>query len=134
MISCRPNEINQVFMSLLVNACQAVVARQDGLGGPVPLEVRICSRLHHNEVVVMVSDQGIGMTPEVSGQVFEPFFTTKGRDGTGLGLAISHEIVHRHGGRFSVESVEGEGTTFTVYLPSSPVNEREEVGSGQGRE
>lgn len=70
--------------------------------------------------VITVADSGDGMSAEVQSTAFEPFFTTKDRSkGTGLGLAIVHGIVRQHGGHIELESREGEGTTFRVYLPAT---------------
>jgi two-component system, NtrC family, sensor kinase len=71
-------------------------------------------------IVIEVADTGAGMTPEVMQRVFDAFFTTKRREGTGLGLSISQMLVTRQGGRISVESELGKGTTFTVWLPKAP--------------
>ena len=71
-------------------------------------------------MVIEVADTGAGMTADVMQRVFDPFFTTKRREGTGLGLSISQMLVTRQGGRISVESELGIGTTFTVWLPEAP--------------
>ncbi|MEB3330619.1 MAG: ATP-binding protein [Candidatus Sericytochromatia bacterium] len=101
--------LQQVFMNLIVNGCQAIQdkgtlslrgGRQDG------------------GVLVEVSDTGVGIGPDVLPRIFEPYFSTKGPDqGTGLGLPISKRIVEKHGGRLEVESTPGVGTTFRVVLP-----------------
>ena len=106
---CNPGEINQVIMNLVVNAAQAI----DG-EGTITVETR-----HDGDTVsIRVSDTGAGITPDAVDELFTPFFTTKPPgEGTGLGLSISHGIVERHGGRIDVESVRGEGSTFTVVLP-----------------
>ncbi len=70
-------------------------------------------------VAIQVSDTGTGMTPEVMRKVFDPFFSTKRREGTGLGLSISQMLATRQGGKISVESQPGLGTTFTVWLPAA---------------
>jgi signal transduction histidine kinase len=67
-------------------------------------------------VKIMIRDTGKGMSPEKAEQIFEPFFSDKNR-GTGLGLAITRNIIEQHHGIISVESREGEGTTFTIVLP-----------------
>jgi two-component system NtrC family sensor kinase len=74
-----------------------------------------------NEVAVSVSDTGQGIAPEILDRIFDPFFTTKAAgEGTGLGLSVSLGIVQEHGGRISVESQVGRGSTFTVWLPIAP--------------
>jgi two-component system cell cycle sensor histidine kinase/response regulator CckA len=66
-----------------------------------------------------VSDTGAGIAPDVLPHIFEPFFTTKGpSEGSGLGLAQVHGIVGQHRGHIDVETLVGEGTTFTIYLPA----------------
>ncbi|RKH73463.1 PAS domain S-box protein [Corallococcus sp. AB049A] len=99
----------QVFVNLITNACHAMQP-----GGLVSL-----STLQEGpEAVVRVRDTGTGIDPRNLSRIFEPFFTTKpeGR-GTGLGLSICQGIVENHGGRLTVESTLGQGTTFTVRLP-----------------
>jgi two-component system cell cycle sensor histidine kinase/response regulator CckA len=108
--------LGQVFLNLLVNAAQAIVA-----GDPEGNEIAILTRtLGDSDVCVEVRDTGRGIPPEVLPHVFEPFFTTKPASvGTGLGLSICRNIVAGFGGRIEVESVVGRGTTFQVVLPSS---------------
>ena len=76
------------------------------------------SRREGDHILVTISDTGCGMPEEVKARIFEPFFTTKepGK-GTGLGLSISHDIIKKHAGEISVESVPGRGTTFVIRLP-----------------
>jgi signal transduction histidine kinase len=72
-------------------------------------------------LVIDVADTGVGMSAEVASRLFEPFFTTKAPGkGTGLGLATAHSIVHEAGGWLDVETAEGQGTTFRVFLPVAP--------------
>jgi two-component system NtrC family sensor kinase len=108
-ILCYPQELNQVFMNLLVNASHAI--KQNG-------EIRIVTARRDEQVVVEISDTGCGIPPENLSRIFETFFTTKevGK-GTGLGLSISSEIVKKHRGRIEVESTVGVGTTFRIWLP-----------------
>jgi signal transduction histidine kinase/ActR/RegA family two-component response regulator len=104
----RESDLREALTNLLLNAVDAMPR-----GGT--LTVR--SRLVGAEVVIEVSDTGIGMPAEVRSRVFEPFFTTKGEAGTGLGLSLVHSIVERHHGEIHVASAEGQGTTFTLRLP-----------------
>jgi signal transduction histidine kinase len=69
-------------------------------------------------VSIIFHDTGSGIAPEHLGKIFDPFFTTKGATkGTGLGLAVSYGIIKKHAGDIEVESVMGQGTTFTVKVP-----------------
>jgi len=103
----------QVFVNLVTNAAQALKDR----GGTVTLGLASVG----DSVAATVADDGRGMTPEVKSRIFEPFFTTKpDGHGIGLGLSIVQGIVGRHAGTIGVESVPGEGTTFTVLLPKNP--------------
>jgi PAS domain S-box-containing protein len=105
-------QIKQVFLNLITNAAQAMPK-----GGTLGLRtVRL-----GNEVAISVSDTGQGIPPEIQERIFEPFFTTKAvGEGTGLGLSVSFGIIQEHRGRISVESRVGQGSTFTVWLPTSP--------------
>jgi signal transduction histidine kinase len=108
-LHCYPQQLNQVFMNLLVNAAHAI----DTQG-----EVRIRTWSNAGFIHISITDSGCGITDEVKSHIFEPFFTTKeAGKGTGLGLSISSEIVRNHGGEIKVESEVGRGSTFTVSLP-----------------
>lgn len=108
-----PHELQQVALNLILNAVDAIP--EDGKRrGRIEVEVREDGE----SVVLRVTDDGIGMTPEVLAQCFDLFFTTKEvGEGTGLGLAVVHNIVTNHGGRIEVESSPGTGATFRVVLP-----------------
>ncbi len=106
-----PQQLNHVFMNLILNAAEAM----DGRG---TLTLRTREVPGEEAFEVDVADTGMGIPPEIVSRVFEPFFTTKevGK-GTGLGLSVVYGIVERHNGRIRIDSVVGSGTTFTVTLP-----------------
>lgn len=109
-IVCNPQQLNQVFLNLLVNAAQAM--EQQGV-------ITVKTWVEPDWVCVSVSDTGKGMPESVRKRIFEPFYTTKpAGKGTGLGLSISADIIRKHHGEITVESEEGKGTTFTVRLPA----------------
>ena len=110
-ISCDPDQIQQVLIVLLVNACEAM-----GQGGSVTVST---GALHNGEgVLITVRDTGPGISKDVQTQIFEPFFSTKDdQHRTGLGLAVARGIIDRHGGTITVESNPGQGAEFRVQLP-----------------
>ena len=108
-VLCRPQQISQVVMNLLVNAAHSISA--NGV-------ISVSTSMSGDAVEISISDTGCGISPENLEKIFEPFFTTKeAGKGTGLGLAISCDIVRKHGGELLVRSEVGQGTTFTVRLP-----------------
>jgi signal transduction histidine kinase len=112
-IRCYPSRLNQVFMNLLINACQSIQGRG---------EIRIRTSLCNQQVKIAISDTGTGIKEEHLKKIFDPGFTTKGVGvGTGLGLSISARIIHDHRGEIEVESELGKGTTFTISLPINEV-------------
>ena len=92
-------------------------------GGSVSLVVRQAPRPDEQGVVITIRDTGSGIPPEMLSRIFEPFFTLKplGK-GTGLGLSLTRKIVETHGGQIHVESVVGEGTQFSIWLPAHRVD------------
>ncbi|MBI4303638.1 MAG: histidine kinase [Chloroflexi bacterium] len=103
------DQLQQVCTNLIMNAIQAMPG-----GGLLTLRTSGDS----NEVKVEVRDTGVGISQENMRKLFTPFFTTKREvKGVGLGLAVSYGIIQRHHGRIEVKSKEGEGSTFTVFLP-----------------
>jgi len=118
-LRCYPMELKQVFMNILVNAYQAIESAigRDGSRGLI----RIVTFEEADGITVRISDTGVGISEADRKRIFEPFFSTKEVGaGTGLGLSTSYAIVERHGGRMTVESVVGEGSTFSVWLPFEP--------------
>lgn len=112
-------QISQVIYNLVINAKQAMLK-----GGIIHIHAENItigegSRFNPgNYVKITMTDQGIGISKENLPKIFDPFFITK-KDGNGLGLATSYSIIARHNGYLDVESREGYGTTFFIYLPAS---------------
>jgi two-component system NtrC family sensor kinase len=113
-----PHQLQQLFLNLFTNAIDAM---KDGG------QLRVKTEQDNSTVRVLVSDTGIGMSPQYLKHLFRPFFSTKefGK-GTGLGLAICKEIVKSHGGQITVESNVGQGTEFTILFPLGGPNEKTE--------
>lgn len=111
-VRCRPQQLTQVFLNILVNAAQAV-----GENGKITIRTFRIS----GKAIVEICDNGTGMSEDVKKRIFDPFFTTKpvGK-GTGLGLSIAYNIVKKHGGSLEVESQPGKGTRFMIKLPLEP--------------
>jgi len=108
-ISCRRDQLTQVFINLLINASHAI--KDHGT-------ITIRSRLEQELVIVSISDTGTGIPEQNMSRLFDPFFTTKDTGkGTGLGLAISFNIIEEHQGEIQVESQKGKGSTFTIRIP-----------------
>jgi two-component system NtrC family sensor kinase len=109
---CDSSQVQQAFTNFLANAAEAI-------NGPGGITIRSWRDASRKTAAVSFTDTGCGIPQADMERIFEPFFTTKqGGHGTGLGLAIAYGIVERHGGTIKVESLPGEGTTFTVHLPA----------------
>lgn len=111
-----PDQMQQVIMNLLINAQQAIVTH----GSITITGSTLCvpEQGSGSYVLLQIADTGPGMPEAVRSQLFDPFFTTKEPgQGTGLGLTVVHGIISAHQGWIQVESIEGEGTTFSLYLP-----------------
>jgi len=107
-VLCYSQQINQVFMNLLVNAAQSI--QEKGT-------ITISTRADKNYVEIEISDTGSGIKVEHLSKIFDPFFTTKDvGKGTGMGLNVSYNIIKKHNGTIDVKSKEKEGTTFTIRL------------------
>ncbi len=144
-IMADPGLIEQILMNLAVNARDAMPK-----GGTLRISTRALTMGKSaiadldgvdpgDFIQISVSDTGKGMSPEVKEKVFEPFFTTKDKDhGSGLGLATVFAIIRQHNGHISVDSEQGTGTTFNLFLPAiimeaSPENVSRDENSSRGK-
>ncbi|NOX35955.1 MAG: response regulator [Calditrichaeota bacterium] len=100
--------LREVFLNLLNNALDAMPN-----GGKVVIQ----TSMKANQVLVFVSDTGMGIPEEIREKIFEPFFTTKGEKGNGLGLSIAADIIQRHNGKIYVDSIPKKGSIFMIELP-----------------
>jgi PAS domain S-box-containing protein len=138
-VKADPGQVEQVLMNLAINARDAMPH-----GGKLMMETsnvdvglelaRDLELVHGAYVMLKVTDSGHGMDAETLVHIFEPFFTTKPMGkGTGLGLSTVYGIVKQSGGSIQVESEEGRGTTFRVYLPVAEgvMSKRQELRAGE---
>jgi CheY-like chemotaxis protein len=132
------DQINQAIHNLVLNADQAMPQ-----GGTITIAVSNFALPATqpspqglepgNYVKISIKDEGAGMPEETLPKIFDPYFTTK-KEGRGLGLASCYSIVSKHGGAIEVESEEGKGSTFTLYLPASNNQpEKKKIGAYRGQ-
>lgn len=142
-VECDEGQISQVIQNLVINAHEAMAS-----GGTIWIKARnLTIGEEHNKdlplrkgnyVEISIQDEGIGIPKELLSKIFDPYFTAK-QKGSGLGLSIAHSIMQRHGGLITVKSKTGVGTTFFLYLPTSPISpipqkdEKEQLARGTGR-
>jgi len=113
-VECNANELNQIFVNLIVNACHAIEDTKDGEMG----SIAISSKILGAGIEVRIRDDGSGIAQADQERIFDMFFTTKPPgQGTGQGLAICHNIIKNHHGEITVNSKPGEGTSFMITLP-----------------
>ncbi|KPJ62014.1 MAG: hypothetical protein AMJ42_00335 [Deltaproteobacteria bacterium DG_8] len=110
-------ELREVITNLINNAIDAM---------PQGGEIRIKTLMDNRHVVIKFEDTGSGIPKAFMYNIFDPFFTTKGPKATGLGLSVSYGIINRHGGNIKVDSIEDQGTTFSIQLPLSEQTGKEE--------
>ncbi len=108
-IICFPDEINQLFMHLIVNSAHAI----EGKG-----EIHIITKREKNTIFITISDTGKGIPNKLLKTIFEPGFTTKREESSGLGLSIVNHIVQHHKGEIKISSTVGKGTQITICLPT----------------
>jgi len=114
-----PQDIGRVILNLITNAFYAVNAKKQEIGDSFEPVVSIITKKIDGKVEIKVVDNGEGIPEQVLDKIFQPFFTTKPTgQGTGLGLSIAYDIItNAHGGKFKVQSKEGEGTEMLIIIP-----------------
>jgi signal transduction histidine kinase len=118
-----PEDIGRVILNLITNAFYAVTEKRKQKGEEYEPTVTVCTRKINGKpdnyrVEIRVKDNGNGVSQKVMDKIFQPFFTTKPTgQGTGLGLSLSYDIVKAHGGELKVETKEGDGAEFIIYIP-----------------
>ena len=114
-LACTPGHLNQVFFSLIRNGMQAI---QDA---GRPGTVQVASEAGPAGIVIRIHDDGVGMSPAQLARAFEPFYTTRPvGTGTGLGLSTARNIMLAHRGSIELTSTPGEGSTATLFFPTTP--------------
>ena len=127
MLWCQPAQLNQVFIHLIVNACDAILDQypeHDSKPADQPLalavkgKVEIVCCVEDNNIVITIKDNGCGMDKQTLQHIFDPFYTTKNiGKGTGLGLSVAYSIIKQHNGEISYSSEVGIGTECRLVLP-----------------
>lgn len=124
-INVVPQDIGRVILNLITNAFYVVNERQKAESSKLKAEgasfeptVSVSTKKSGDKILISVKDNGNGIQEHIKDKIFQPFFTTKPTgQGTGLGLSLSYDIVKAHGGELTVESKEGDGSKFLIYLP-----------------
>jgi signal transduction histidine kinase len=117
-INIIPQDLGRVILNLITNAFYATSERKKMEGASYEPTVSVSTKKMADNILITVKDNGNGIPQKVLDKIFQPFFTTKPTgEGTGLGLSISYDIIKTHGGILTVNTVEREGTAFTITLP-----------------
>ena len=117
-INIVPQDMGRVILNLITNAFYVVKKKKEQNPKGYEPTVSVSTKKQGNMALIKVSDNGNGVPKQVLDKIFQPFFTTKpSGEGTGLGLSLSYDIVKVHGGELTVDTKQGEGTTFTISLP-----------------
>lgn len=115
LIECYPTQLNQVFMNIIQNAVDELHTLPKEVKKQITIETE---KTDLNQIILRIKDNGSGIPGDIKSKIFEPFITTKevGK-GTGLGLSICYQIIEKHHGKIEVNSQQGQGTEFVIYLP-----------------
>jgi signal transduction histidine kinase len=107
-VRCNPSELREVIINIINNSIDAMSD-----GGKIGVSIKTVE----DDVVIAISDNGIGISDDIKDKIFDPFFSTKGVKRSGLGMSLSYSIMARHDGEILVDSCVGEGTTMRLKLP-----------------
>jgi PAS domain S-box-containing protein len=107
-VRCNPSELREVIINIINNSIDAM---SDGV------KIGVSIKTVEDDVVIAISDNGIGISDDIKDKIFDPFFSTKGVKRSGLGMSLSYSIMARHDGEILVDSCVGEGTTMRLKLP-----------------
>jgi CheY-like chemotaxis protein len=107
-VRCNPSELREVIINIINNSIDAMPD-----GGKIGVSIKTVE----DDVVIAISDNGIGISDDIKDKIFDPFFSTKGVKRSGLGMSLSYSIMARHDGEILVDSCVGEGTTMHLKLP-----------------
>ena len=122
-INIVPQDIGRVLLNLYNNAFYTLSEKKRQQGENYEPIISVSTRKENNKVIVSVGDNGNGIPQKVIDKIFQPFFTTKPTgQGTGLGLSLSYDIIKAHGGEIKVQTTDGQGTEFIIYLPSKEIH------------
>ena len=122
-VHCNEQKLGQVFINLLINACQAIENKG---------EILIRTYQENSFACVDIQDNGCGIEEDTLQKIFDPFYTTKkAGEGTGLGLSVSYDIIRQHNGTLSATSKLGEGATFTVKIPFQQPKREQQTDKGE---
>jgi len=113
-IELDPEQLKEVFVNLIVNACEAMTG-----GGTITIRENVqpvAIEIYRYAIVISLKDTGPGISDTIIEKIFQPFFTTK-EEGTGLGLSIATRIIAEHQGHLDVVSEEGAGANFVITIP-----------------
>jgi hypothetical protein len=141
LVCIDPTQLRQVVLNLAANARDAMprggyaTLTSERVTLDISQAIALGGLSAGRYLCFSLQDTGTGMSQRDAQRAFEPFFSTKGERGTGLGLAVSYGVIHQAGGHITIESLEGKGSTFTVYLPDvSPSDDPAETALGGGNE
>ncbi|GAH81555.1 unnamed protein product, partial [marine sediment metagenome] len=110
-IQADEDQVKQILMNVIINAIQAIPKK-----GEIKIKTEKALLKGESAVKLIIKDSGVGITEKDFNQIFDPFFSTKDQ-GSGLGLSIVYKLIEAHQGEIKVESKEGKGTKFIIFLP-----------------